>query len=104
MLYVSEMLATTDNIMLSESPLDHVDFVLDTLKKGNHNARALGYLVIRALLGKLSGQHQLSVAQRAIQTMAIETLLGMEDFMKGSDNLQSVRYTSSPTTIALICS
>jgi U3 small nucleolar RNA-associated protein 10 len=90
--------------MLSESPLDHVDFVLGTLKKGNHNARALGYLVIRALLGKLSGQHQLSVAQRAIQTMAIETLLGMEDFMKGSDNLQSVRYTSYPTIIALICS
>ena len=69
-----------------------MNFVLSVLKNTNHNARALGYLVTRALLGKLSGQHQLNVAQRAIQAMAIETLSGMEDFMKGSDNLQSVRF------------
>ena len=78
--------------MLSDSPSDHIDFVLGGLNDTNHNARALSYLVTRALLGKLSGQHQLSVAQRAIQAMAIETLSGMEDFMRGSDNLQSVRY------------
>ena len=77
--------------MLSENPSDHINFVLDVLKDANHNARALGYLVTRALIGKLSGQHQLSVAQRAIHAMSIETLSGMEDFMKGSDNLQSVR-------------
>lgn len=77
--------------MLSENPSDHIDFVLGVLKDANHNAKALGYLVTRALLGKLSGQHQLSVAQRTIQAMSIKTLSGMEDFMKGSDNLQSVR-------------
>ena len=88
---VPDALLATDNIILSENPLDHVDFVLGILKDENHNARALGYLVTRALLGKLSGQHQLSVAQRAIQAMGIETLSGMEDFMKGSSNLQSVR-------------
>jgi U3 small nucleolar RNA-associated protein 10 len=77
--------------MLSENPSDHTDFVLGVLKDANHNARVLGYLVTRALLGRLSGQHQLIAAQRAIQAMAIETLSGMEDFMQGSDNLQSVR-------------
>jgi U3 small nucleolar RNA-associated protein 10 len=86
-----EKFVATENIMLSENPSDHVDFVLGALKDENHNARALGYLVTRALLAKLSGQYQLSVAQRAIQAMAVETLSGMEDFMKGSDNLQSVR-------------
>lgn len=88
---VSEGPVVTDNIMISENSLDHIDFVLETLKDENNNARALGYLVTRALLGKLSGQHQLSVARRAIQAMTIDTLSGMEDFMKGSDNLQSVR-------------
>ena len=83
-----------DNIMLSDNRSDHIDFVLDVLKDVNHNARALGYLVTRALLGKLSGQNQFSVARRAIQAMAIETLSGMEDFMKGADNLQSVRHCS----------
>jgi U3 small nucleolar RNA-associated protein 10 len=82
--------------MLTEHPLDHVDLVLGILKDENRNARALSYLVTRALIGKLSGQHQLSVARRAVQAMSIETILGMEDFMKGSDNPQSVRYSFFP--------
>jgi len=90
--------------MLSEDPSDHIDFVLGVLKDANHNARTLGYLVTRALIGKLSGQHQLSVAQRAIQAMSIETLSGMEDFMKGSDNLQSVRYYCRFSATTLIFS
>ena len=101
---VSEVFVATDNIMLSENPLDHVDFVLGVFKEQNNNARGLSYLVTRALLGKLSGQHQLSVAQRAIQAMDIETLSGMEDFMKGSDNLQSVRYYLRLLAAPLICS
>ena len=88
--------------MLSENPLNHIDFVLGILKDECHNARALGYLVTRALLGKLSGQHQLSMAQRTIQVMAIETLSGMEDFMKGSENLQSVRFLLRLPVTALI--
>ena len=88
--------------MLSEKPSGHIDFVLGVLNDPNPNARALGYLVARALLGKLSGQHQLSVAQSAIQAMAIETLSGMEDFMKGSDNLQSVWHYLHFSIIVLI--
>ena len=88
--------------MLSEKPSDHIDFVLGVLDDANPNARALGYLVTRVLLSKLSGQHQLNVAQRAIQAMAIETLSGMEDFMKGSDNLQSVRQYLLFPLVALI--
>ena len=102
MLRGSEAFAATDNIMLSEKPSDHIDFVLGVLNDANPNARVLGYLVTRALLGKLSGQHQLSVAQRAIQAMAIESLSGMEDFMKESDNLQSVRNRPRPSIVALI--
>ena len=88
--------------MLSEKPSDHIDFVLGVLNDANPNARALGYLVTRALLGKLSGQHQLSVAQRAIRAMNIETLSGMEDFMKGSDSLQSVRHHFRFSIVVLI--
>ena len=99
---VSEAPIATDNILLSENPLDHVDFVLGVLKDENNNARALGYLVTRALIGKLSGQHQLSVAQRAIQAMGVETLSGMEDFMKGSEDLQSVRCSLFRLPPALI--
>lgn len=99
---VFEALVATDNVMLSENPSDHVDFVLGTLKNENNNARVLGYLVTRALLGKLSGQYQLSLARRTIQVMAIETLSGMDDFMKGSDNLQSVRCSLPLSVTALI--
>lgn len=88
--------------MLSENPSDYIDFVLGVLTDANHNARTLGYLVTRALLGKLSGQHQLSVAQRAIQAISIETLSGMEDFMEGSDNLQSVRYACPPPSVTAL--
>ena len=95
-------LPPTDNIMLSENPSDHIDFVLSVLNDANPNARALGYLVTRALLGKLSGHHQLRVAQRAVQALAIETLSGMEDFMKGSVNLQFVRCHLSFPAITLI--
>jgi len=98
------MFAVIDNIMLSESASEHIDFVLDVLKDTNQNGVALGYLVTRALLGKLSGRHQLSVAQHAIQAMGIETLSGMEDFIKGSDNLQSVRHCPNFSSITLICS
>jgi U3 small nucleolar RNA-associated protein 10 len=88
--------------MLSENPLEHVDFVLGILKDENNNARTLGYLVARALLGKLSGKHQLSVAKRAIEAMAVETLPGTEDFLKGSDSLQSVRHPLRLTDVLLI--
>lgn len=88
--------------MLSENPLDQVHPVVSIFKTESHNARALSYLVTRALLWKLSGQHQLSVAQHVIQALAIETLSGMEDFMKGSDNLQSVRQSLRLSSIALI--
>jgi len=91
-----------DNIMLSEKPSDHIGFVLGVLNDPNPNARGLGYLVTRALLGRLSGQHQLGVAQRAIQAMAIETLSGMEDFMKGSNHLQSVGHYLRFSVVALI--
>jgi len=100
--FMSQVFVATDNILPSENPSGHIDFVLSILKDANQNARALGYLVARALLGKLSGQHQLGVAQRTIQAMAIETLSGMEDFMKGSDNLQSVRFYPQFAFISLI--
>jgi len=56
------------------------------------HARNLAYLVARALLGILSGENNIDVAQRVLDAMAITTLEDMGGFMKGADTLQEVGH------------
>ena len=78
------------NIFASESLEQHFAFVLEKLQDGNAYARALAYLVCRALLPHFSGAPLVDAAHRVVGAMGIKTLDGMDEFMRGTDNLQVV--------------
>jgi len=66
--------------------------LLLNLSDPDPHARNLAYLVTRALLGILSGENNIDVAQRVLDAMAITTLEDMGGFMKGADTLQEVGH------------
>ncbi|KAI0063355.1 ARM repeat-containing protein [Artomyces pyxidatus] len=77
-----------ENIITSNDLDSLLLFILSKLSDTNAHARNLAYLVVRSLLSQMSGEHQMDVAQKVLDAMAITTLEGMEGFMKGADSLQ----------------
>jgi U3 small nucleolar RNA-associated protein 10 len=84
----------------------YLDFLLRKLQDQNCFSRTLGYLVTRALLSRLSGEHQIDAAHRVLGVMDIDTLDGMDSFMSGSGDLQlvsanllSMQYPKTATLI-----
>jgi len=69
-----------------------LESLLLKLSDPDPHARNLAYLVTRALLGILSGENNIDVAQRVLDAMAITTLEDMGGFMKGADTLQEVGH------------
>jgi U3 small nucleolar RNA-associated protein 10 len=68
----------------------HFDVLVAKLLDVNVHSRVLSYLVTRALLRQLSGEHQLEAAHRVLQVTNIEQLDGIEDLPAWSDNLFDV--------------
>ena len=91
-----------ENIVGSPSFASHLDFLLGRLSASDAHARALAYLVCRALLGYLSGEKQVDAAHKIIHAMQLESLDDMDDFMRGSVDLQVVSLCTS--TSCNICS
>lgn len=56
----------------------------------NPHSRVLSYLITRALLRQLSGEHQLEAAYRVLDVAGITQLAEMEDLPAGSDKLSDV--------------
>jgi U3 small nucleolar RNA-associated protein 10 len=56
------------------------------------HARNLAFLVTRVLLGILSGEDHIDVAQRILDAMAITTLDDMDGFVKDAATLQEVGH------------
>lgn len=79
-----------ENILISNNYTDHLKFLLAALQDANPHARALGYLIARSLLGRLSGEHQIDAAHEVLQVMHLEELSGAEDFLQRSDNVDDV--------------
>lgn len=75
--------------MTSNEYEHYIDFLLGQLHAPSPHARALSYLILRALLGRLSGTRQVDAARRAVAAMRVESLAEMGDFMGGVDNLQA---------------
>ncbi|KAH8987299.1 hypothetical protein EDB92DRAFT_1876367 [Lactarius akahatsu] len=59
------------------------------------HTRNLGYLIARALLGKLSGENLVNAAQHVLDVMAIPTLEDFGGFTKGADTLQEFLYDAN---------
>jgi len=77
--------------MMSNNYRAHLDGLLAKLEDENAHSRIFGYLVTRALLGRLSGEHQIDAAGRVLQVMGLEQLAGIEGFLHGADNLSDAR-------------
>lgn len=88
MLYIETILASNDHSA-------HFAFLLSKLRDPSPHASNLAYLITRALLGHMSGEHQVDVANLVLDAMGLETLAGMDGFMKNADNLQEVCHVLS---------
>jgi U3 small nucleolar RNA-associated protein 10 len=49
------------------------------MQDADPHTRAMAHIVARALLGRLSGEHQIDAAEKMLDAMHLETLDGMED-------------------------
>lgn len=79
-----------ENMLSSDAYASHFDVLLGKLGDTNSFSRSFGYLVMRALLGRLSGEHQVNAARRVLEAMELQSLEGMDEFKRGSENLQLV--------------
>ncbi|KAH9033947.1 hypothetical protein EDB84DRAFT_1578278 [Lactarius hengduanensis] len=71
------------------------DSLLLKLSDPDPHTRNLGYLIARALLGKLSGENLVNAAQHVLDVMAIPTLEDFGGFTKGADTLQEFLYDAN---------
>ncbi|KAK1226193.1 snoRNA-binding rRNA-processing protein utp10 [Marasmius sp. AFHP31] len=55
-----------ENILSSNSYSEHLDTLINKLSDENPHSRVFGFLVARALIGRLSGEHQVVAAQRIL--------------------------------------
>ena len=76
--------------MASNSFQHHFDMILAKLQDSNPYSQVLAYLVARALLSRLSGEHQIDAARRILEAMQIESLGEMGAFMNDVSNLEVV--------------
>ncbi|KAI0369251.1 hypothetical protein BV20DRAFT_968110 [Pilatotrama ljubarskyi] len=91
-----------DNILASNYFQQHVDSLLEKLHDENYHARALVYLVTRALLGRLGGEQRIDTAVRVLEAMQLDSLEGMGDFMHGVDDVANFLNDTSVGTAVVI--
>ncbi|KAL6308934.1 hypothetical protein BKA93DRAFT_724934 [Sparassis latifolia] len=91
-----------DNVAISNNFAHHLDALLSKLHETDLYSRNLSYLVIRALLSRLSKEHRWNVAYRVLEAMKLESLEGMSGFMRGVDNLQVFLQDASLVTAVVL--
>ncbi|KAJ3564821.1 hypothetical protein NP233_g8044 [Leucocoprinus birnbaumii] len=67
------------NILMSNQLFELLPILLSYVGSTDPYTRALGYLVAKALLSKLSGQHQVDLARKVLDIMKVEVIGGIED-------------------------
>ncbi|KAG6909155.1 hypothetical protein DXG01_001782 [Tephrocybe rancida] len=68
------------NILKSNNYSTHLETLIAKLKDDNSHTRVLGYLIARALLTQLSGEHQVEAGHRVLDVIDVAELEGMEGF------------------------
>ncbi|EKM74924.1 hypothetical protein AGABI1DRAFT_123475 [Agaricus bisporus var. burnettii JB137-S8] len=89
------------NVLVSNHLFDHLSVLLSTLQSTDPHARALGYLVTRALLSKLSGEHQVNAAAKVLETMKLEEIGGIEDLPADHDKFLDMLQEISDKNVIL---
>jgi U3 small nucleolar RNA-associated protein 10 len=82
---------SSENILMSNNYTAHFDALVSKLHDTDPHSRVLSYLVARALLRQLSGEHQLEAAYKLLNVIGTKHLAGIEDLPPGKDDLFDVR-------------
>ncbi|KIP06398.1 hypothetical protein PHLGIDRAFT_128310 [Phlebiopsis gigantea 11061_1 CR5-6] len=90
------------NIVASASFSSHLEFLLRTLVVDDTHAKSLAYLTCRAVLGGLSGEKQTETAHKIFTAMGLDSLDGVEDFTRGSGDLQVFLHDASLSTAVVL--
>ncbi|KAI0742763.1 hypothetical protein C8Q80DRAFT_1221194 [Daedaleopsis nitida] len=76
-----------DNILASNYFQANFDALLERLHGENPHARTMAYLVVRALLSRLGGEQRVDAGLNVLESMKLDTLEGMGDFMRGVEDV-----------------
>lgn len=68
-----------DNILRSDHFAQHLETLVSKLHDENPHSRAFAYLVMRALVEKMSGAHQIEVANKVLEALNLEELPSLDD-------------------------
>ncbi|KAF6741372.1 hypothetical protein DFP72DRAFT_995311 [Ephemerocybe angulata] len=68
-----------DNTLRSDRFEAHLVTLVGTLQAENPHSRAFGFLVMRSLLERMSGAHQVEVANKVLDTLDLEQLPSLDD-------------------------
>ncbi|KAF6750908.1 armadillo-type protein [Ephemerocybe angulata] len=68
-----------DNTLRSDRFEAHLVTLVGTLQAENSHSRAFGFLVMRSLLERMSGAHQVEVANKALDALDLEQLPSLDD-------------------------
>ena len=88
----------TENIISSDRFPIHINTLMSKLTDSNPHVSLMSHLIALGLIRKLSGEHQLEVAQKIIDTMNLEQLSGI-DALSQEDNTPEV---SSAKTVLIL--
>jgi U3 small nucleolar RNA-associated protein 10 len=84
--------ACTENILVSNRLFELLPILVSKIESTNPHARALGYLIAKSLLAKLSGQHRVDVAKKILDVMKLEEISGIEDLPAEHDQFLEVGF------------
>lgn len=80
---------STENILSSDRFPIHINTLMSKLTDSNPYISLLSHLVALGLVRKLSGEHQLEIAHKIIDTMKLEQLSGI-DALSQEENTHEV--------------
>jgi U3 small nucleolar RNA-associated protein 10 len=86
--YICLLLFFAENILASNDSSSDITLILSKLHDPLPHARALAYLVVRALLLSTSCEQQVEIALRALNAMKLHSVDSFGDISEGSTSLQ----------------
>ncbi|KAH9837712.1 armadillo-type protein [Rhodofomes roseus] len=91
-----------DNILASNNYSHLFGLLMWKLQDPNPHARSLAYLTARALLSRLSGEHQIDAAHAIIRATGLESLEGMGEFMRTVTDLTAFLHDMSVASAVVL--
>ncbi|KAJ2923032.1 hypothetical protein H1R20_g14063, partial [Candolleomyces eurysporus] len=79
-----------DNVLRSDRFARHLDTLIAALQGENPHSRAFGYLIMRSLLEKMSGSHQIEAAYKVFDALRLEQLPAVDDVAENQDLLEVI--------------